>query len=136
MRDPPVFVFASSTSPATVDLRDTGDLGCRVVGKLKGSKARATWRDSGFLQNIGSSELWEIWDVRTYAPFKGRRLELRGNTSGVRDSEGHACRKERGRSAPNTEFPTSLCDRRGLGPVVGLVDGWTFPAEGRNLEMV
>jgi hypothetical protein len=37
---------------------------------------------------------------------------------------------------PNVEFPASMCVRRGLSPVVGLVDGWTFPAGGRNLDMV
>jgi hypothetical protein len=60
-------------------------------------------------------------------------------SSGIQDSSGHVHRREMGTfnaKASNVEFPASLCVRQGLSLVVGLVDGWTFPAGGRNLDMV
>jgi hypothetical protein len=35
----------------------------------------------------------------------------------------------------NIEFLTSVCVRRGLSPVVGLVDGWNFLAGGGRWEL-
>jgi hypothetical protein len=111
-RDPLVFFVASSTSlHARVDplgLRDSRGLGCKIVGKVKGPKVIAMWRDS---------ETSYFWNTVSRVSRKARRSEPHGDVLGsfessrIQESGGHVCRKEKGCSVPNTKFSSSFCVR-------------------------
>jgi hypothetical protein len=75
------------------------------MGKVKGPKARATWRDYETLgvQDFGTPE---VWNTVSRVSRKAQRPKPHGNilesfgSSGIRDSGGHACKKEKGFSVP------------------------------------